>query len=70
MEDEGATMEYALQPRTHDRWSLLTLGVAFVGDVAQITADYLASASMMAAQHASQKQYDKKFREVINGNTR
>jgi len=68
MEEEGITTEsYAITPRLHDRWSLLTLGVSFVGDVVQIGADYLASAAMMAAQHSTQKQYDKKFREVTRG---
>lgn len=67
MEDEGITAESSIAPRLHDRWSLLTLGVAFAGDVVQIAADYLASAAMMAAQHSTQVQYDKKFREVVNG---
>jgi len=67
MEEEGITTESYINPRLHDRWSLLTLGVSFVGDVVQITADYLASAAMMAAQHSTQKQYDKKFREVTRG---
>lgn len=67
MEEEGITTESSIAPRLHDRWSLLTLGVAFAGDVVQITADYLASAAMMAAQHSTQVQYDKKFGEVING---
>lgn len=68
MEEEGTTTEsYAIAPRLHDRWSLLTLGVSFVGDVVQTTADYLASAAMMAAQHSTQKNYDRKFKEVIRG---
>jgi hypothetical protein len=65
MDDEG-TIEYeaTLSPRLHDRWSLLTLGVAFVGDVVQTTADYPSSAAMMAAQHSRQKEFDKKFKEI------
>lgn len=65
MDEEGITDEVTLQPRLHDRWSLLTLGVSFAGDVVQITADYLASAAMMAAQHSRQKEFDKRFREIV-----
>lgn len=65
--DEEETTEYeaTLTPRLHDRWSLLTLGVAFVGDLVQTTADYLSSAAMMAAQHSKQKEYDKKFERIV-----
>lgn len=70
MEEEGITTESYISPRLHDRWSLLTLGVAFVGDVVQVAADYFASAAMMTAQHSTQKQYDKKFREVTRDYTR
>ncbi len=66
MDDEGIIDEVnIIEPRLHDRWSLLTLGVAFVGDVVQTTADYLASAAMMAAQHSRQKEFDKKFERIV-----
>lgn len=64
MDEEGIIDEVTLTPRLHDRWSLLTLGVSFVGDVVQITADYMASAAMMAAQHSKQKEFDKRFKEI------
>jgi|SoimicMinimDraft_10_1059738.scaffolds.fasta_scaffold00002_6 hypothetical protein len=70
MEEEGITTESYINPRLHDRWSLLTLGVSFMGDVIQVTADYFASAAMMAAQHSTQKQYDRKFKEITSGHTR
>lgn len=70
MEDEGITTESSISPRLHDRWSLLTLAVSFTGDLVQITADYLATGAMMAAQHSTQKRYDKKFKEVTDGYTR
>lgn len=65
MDDEGITTEATFAPRLHDRWSLLTLAVAFAGDVVQIAADYMASAAMMAAQHSKQKEFDKKFKEIV-----
>lgn len=65
MEEEGITYEpEAYRPKLHDRWSLLTLAVAFVGDVLQTAADYGSSAAVMAAQHAKQKQYDRQFKEI------
>jgi hypothetical protein len=65
MDEEGIIDEVTFEPRLHDRWSLLTLAVAFTGDLVQITADYFASAAMMAAQHSKQKEYDRKFKEII-----
>jgi len=62
---EEETIEYTVEPRLHDRWSLLTLGVAFVGDIARVVADYTSSAAMMTAQHAKQKNFDDKFREIV-----
>lgn len=67
MEEEGITTESRISPRLHDRWSLLTLAVSFAGDVTLVAADYLASAAVMAAQHSTQKQYDRKFKEVTDG---
>jgi len=64
-EEETTQYEATLTPRLHDRWSLLTLGVSFVGDIVQTTADYLSSAAMMAAQHSRQKEFDKKFKEIV-----
>lgn len=65
MEEEGITYEETATPKLHDRWSLLTLGVAFTGDVVQLTADYLATAAVMSVQHGAQKRYDRVFREII-----
>lgn len=65
MDDEEISDEVTLTPRLHDRWSLLTLGVAFVGDVLQVATDYAASAAMMAAEHSQQKRYDKRFKEIV-----
>jgi len=65
MDEEGTIEEVRIQPRLHDRWSLLTLAVAFTGDVLQIAADYSASAAMMAAQHARQKNFDHEFTDMM-----
>ena len=62
--NEDEITEYVVEPRLHDRWSLLTLGVGFIGDIAATVANYTATAAMMTAQHAKQKAFDNKFREM------
>lgn len=70
MEEEEITYGETATPKLHDRWSLLTLGVAFTGDVVQLAADYLATMAVMSVQHGAQKRCDKTFREITDGYTR
>ncbi len=69
MSDEGTTSEVKIQPRLHDRWSLLALAVGFVDDIASVVSDWTGITSAMAAEHVSQKRIDKKFRRVTNGHS-
>jgi len=64
MGEEEIIETYTVEPRLHDRWSLLTLGMGFIGDMAQVVANYTATAAMMTAQHAKQKAFDDKFKEI------
>lgn len=64
MDEEETYVEVSIEPRLHDRWSLLSLTAAFVADMAQTVADNLASAAVMSVEHAKQKQFDQKFKEV------
>ena len=53
------------QSRLHNRWSLLVLGLDYVTSVAELTAEALATATRMAAQHAIQLNVDHEFAELI-----
>lgn len=64
MDDEETYVEVTIEPRLHDRWSLLSFATTFAADVTQTIANNLASAAVMSVQHAKQKQYDKKLKEV------
>lgn len=64
MDEEETYVEVTIEPRLHDRWSLLTFAAAFVADMAQTVADNLASAAVMSVEHSKQKQVDRKFKGV------
>jgi hypothetical protein len=65
MEDDDVEVEViTVEPKLHDRWSLLLLAVTTAAEVTQVIANNLATASMMMAQHTRQKHYDRKFREI------
>jgi hypothetical protein len=65
MDEEEVEMEVILiEPKLHDRWSLLLVAVSTAAEVAGVFANNLSTLSMMAAQHAKQKHYDRKFREI------
>lgn len=68
MDEEGITEEEVrIEPRLHDRWSLLALTVAFVDDVADLIHEYTGMTSVMTAEHILQKRNDKKFRRIVDG---
>jgi len=69
MDEEETYVEVTIEPRLHDRWSLLNLAAAFVADVAQTVADNLASAAVMSVEHAKQKQIERKFKEMTSDYT-
>jgi demethoxyubiquinone hydroxylase (CLK1/Coq7/Cat5 family) len=70
MEEEETYVEVTIEPKLHDRWSLLNLAVALAADLTQTIADNLASAAVMSVEHAKQKHYDREFGRMTDGNTR
>lgn len=67
---EDQEMEVILiEPKLHDRWSLLLVAVSTLAEVSEAVTNNLSTLSMIAAQHMQQKQYDRKFREITHGNT-
>ena len=66
---EGQEMEVIhVQPKLHDRWSLLLVAMQTLTEVSEVITNNLSTLSMITAQHMSQKQYDRKFKEIANGN--
>lgn len=67
--DEDQEMEViAIEPKLHDRWSLLLVAVSTVAEISEAITNNLSTLSMITAQHMRQKHFDRKFREVVNGN--
>ena len=68
--NEDQEMEIILiEPRLHDRWSLLLVAVSTLAEVSEAITNNLSTLSMITAQHMKQKQYDRKFGEVTSGYT-
>lgn len=51
----------------HDRWSVLIIGLNGLTQVTTAVANTLEQYTVMIAQHANQKMYDRKFGEIVNG---
>lgn len=69
MDEEETYVEAIIEPRLHDRWSLLSLAVAFAADLSQTVSNNLASAAVMSVQHAKQKHYDREFGRMTSEHT-
>lgn len=59
--DEDETEDYTVAPMRHDRWSVLIVGLNFATQIVTTTANTLEQYTLMAAQHANQVKYDKRF---------
>ena len=65
--DEDKIYEHVtIEPRRHDRWSVLILGLDYIGKVTQVTANTLTSAMIAACEHANQVKIDERFKEMIS----
>lgn len=68
--NEDQEMEVILiEPKLHDRWSLLLVAVSTLAEVSEAFTNNLSTLSMITAQHMKQKQYDRKFKEITHGHT-
>jgi len=64
MDDEEITY-VTLDAKTHDRWSLLVIGAHWLHGVTRVTANTTAVLMATAMEHAAQKDYDKRFKEIV-----
>lgn len=60
-EYESDIQDEDVQPRTHDRWTVLALALDWVAQVSSISANTLEVAAKATIQHSWQKVYDRKF---------
>lgn len=65
--DEVEFRVIPLAPKRYNRWHVLGLGLNFVSDILEDLSGWAGTMSIFVAQHAMQKEEDKKFLEVISG---
>ena len=65
--DENEIIENAMEltPRLHSRWSVLVLAASWAQQVSAATADVLTGAMQITIEHASQKNYDREFKRIV-----
>lgn len=66
MDDEDVQVRITFEPMLHDRWSLLSFVATATSEMAQTVADNFQTLAIMSIQHAKQKMYDKRFKEITN----
>jgi hypothetical protein len=57
-------VEYPMA-KSHNRWTLLVLGLNWAQEVASTTAETLGQLTIAASQHANQRTYDKRFNTIV-----
>ena len=63
-ENEIELEDFEVTPRLHSKWSVLVLATNWLAQVTAVTAKSLELATIMAAEHATQKSYDNEFHEI------
>lgn len=58
-----------IEPMLHSRWSIIAPGLEAASNIAGEIQNVLKVWAIFAAQHGCQRHYDRKFREITNGNS-
>lgn len=68
MDDDRIEMEVAvIEPMLHNRWAVIAPALELISNIAGEIQDTFHVYAVFAAQHGCQKNYDRKFREVVRG---
>jgi hypothetical protein len=60
----------SIEPMLHNRWAIIAPGLDLVSNIAGEIQQTFKIWAVFAAQHGCQLNYDRKFREVIDGHSR
>ncbi len=63
--DDEEIMVVRINAQTHDRWSLLVIATHWVSSILKATANTSEVLLATAMEHAAQKEYDKRFKEIV-----
>lgn len=68
LDGEDVEMEIAvIRPMLHNRWAIIAPGLELISNIAGEIQNTFQTYAIFAAQHGCQRNYERKFREVING---
>lgn len=56
-----------IKPQRHSKWHVLILATSYMANVLKITGMTLDGATDMIVAHASQLDYDRRFKEITHG---
>jgi hypothetical protein len=70
VDDDRPEMEMVvIEPMRHNRWAVIAPALDLVSNIASEVSDTFKMYAIFAAQHGCQRNYDRKFEEVIGGNS-
>lgn len=61
--------EIVITPQRHNRWAIIVPALDLISNVAQEVSDTFKAYAVLGAQHSMQLQYDRRFKEMTNGNS-
>jgi len=67
MDDDS--LEIVITPMRHNRWAVIAPALDLISNIAGEVQDTFKMYAIFAAQHGCQLNYDRKFREVVNGDS-
>jgi hypothetical protein len=64
-DDDFETDVMTIKPQRHNRWAVIVPALDLISNVALDVHQTFKLYGIMGAQHSMQKQYDRKFKEII-----
>lgn len=67
--DDEEIQVVSIEPMLHNRWSIIAPGLEMISNIAGEVQDTFKLWAIFAAQHGCQRSYDRKFKEMTNGDS-
>jgi len=66
--DDDIAEEIEITPQIHNRWAVIVPALDCVANIAGDIERMFKAYAIFGAQHGMQRQYDRRFKEVVDGN--
>ncbi len=66
--DDDLIEEIEITPQTHNRWAVIVPALDCIANIAGDVERMFKAYAIFGAQHGMQRQYDRRFKEVVDGN--